>query len=129
MNNLIAQANSIGIKIYVQDGQLKIDLPYPLTQVPEHGRIVLSELKAKKAELMAHFVCTSSTADLPLYLNTLATYGVQLTFDTEVGIKILIPPVAKNDDMLIKLLDEPLKRHWYQAVNYLRNNSQADPEG
>lgn len=52
MNTLLKQAKQLDIKIYLQDGQAKINMPWPLESAPEPARFVLSELRRRQAELL-----------------------------------------------------------------------------
>ena len=54
MNDILAQAQDIGIQIYLQDGQVKITLPWPtLDSIPEPARYVLGELRKRQSEVLA----------------------------------------------------------------------------
>ncbi len=53
MTDLLNQANQLGIKVYLQDGQVKITLPWSLGSIPEFARDVLGELRKRQAEVLA----------------------------------------------------------------------------
>ncbi len=52
MNELLNQAQQLGIKIHLQDGQVKITLPWPLEATPEPARITLDELRRRQDEVI-----------------------------------------------------------------------------
>lgn len=53
MNDLLSQAQQLGIKIYIDNGQVKITLPWPLESIPGPARLVLRELRKRQAEVLA----------------------------------------------------------------------------
>ena len=53
MNDLLNQANQLGIKIYIDNGQVKITIPWPLESTPEPARFVLGERRRRQGELLA----------------------------------------------------------------------------
>lgn len=52
--NLITHAQNMGVKIYLRDRQLKLDMPWPIESIPDPVRYVLGELKKRQAELLAY---------------------------------------------------------------------------
>lgn len=52
--NLITQAQGMGVKIYLQNGQLKLDMPWPIGSIPDPVRYILGELKKRQAEVLAY---------------------------------------------------------------------------
>lgn len=44
----------MGIKIYLQNGQLKLDMPWTVESIPDPARYILRELKRRQAEVLAH---------------------------------------------------------------------------
>ncbi|MDA8227606.1 MAG: hypothetical protein M0T74_07865 [Desulfitobacterium hafniense] len=128
ITDLITSAQNIGIKIYLRDGQINIEMPWSVGFIPEPARAVLRELKIRKPELLAHFVLTSPGPDIRLYLEALRVYGVQLVTDLENGLRILVPETGcRQDDIIIKLLDKPLKDHWHIALEHLSAQNQHPP--
>jgi hypothetical protein len=53
VTDLISQAQAMNIKIYLDAGQVKITLPWPLEVIPEFARYVLAELRKRQAEVLA----------------------------------------------------------------------------
>jgi hypothetical protein len=55
ITDILSQAQQLGIQIYIQDGQVKITLPWlTLDSIPEAARFVLGELRKRQAEVLAH---------------------------------------------------------------------------
>ncbi len=54
--DLITQAEQKGVKIFSQDDQIKVDMPWSFKSTPETARNILSELKAREKELRAYFL-------------------------------------------------------------------------
>lgn len=52
MNDLLRQAQQLGIKIYIDNGQVKITLPWPLESAPETARQVLAQLRTRQTEVL-----------------------------------------------------------------------------
>lgn len=52
--NLITQLQKSGVRIYAQDGQLKLDMPWPIDSIPDPVRDLLRELKGQQAEVLAY---------------------------------------------------------------------------
>lgn len=53
ITDLLSQAQALDIKIYLDNGQVKIALPWPLDSIPEFARYVLGELRKRQAEVLA----------------------------------------------------------------------------
>jgi len=54
IGDLINQAKNMGVKIYTQDNQLKVDMPWPVWNIPEPVRYILGELKKRQSEIQAY---------------------------------------------------------------------------
>lgn len=49
---LLAEAQKMGIKIHLQDGQVKITLPWPLESTTDEARVVLGQLRRRQDEVI-----------------------------------------------------------------------------
>ncbi|RJQ25549.1 MAG: hypothetical protein C4589_11165 [Peptococcaceae bacterium] len=54
ISNFITQAQQMGVKIYLQDGQLKLEMPWPIEAIPDPVRYILNELKKRQPEVLTY---------------------------------------------------------------------------
>lgn len=128
--HLLSQAQRMGVRIYPQNGQVKMEMPWPPGSIPDYARHILGEIKKQRGELLAHFVLTNPPTDVRLYLEALRAWGVDLAPDKENGIRINVPPPgARNEEILVNLLDKPLKDYWYLALEYLAAHGHTEQPG
>jgi hypothetical protein len=52
--NLVIQAQNMGVKIYLQGSQLKLDMPWSIGSIPDPVRYILAELKKRQGEVLAY---------------------------------------------------------------------------
>jgi len=53
ITDLLNQAQAMGINIYLKDGQVKVDIPWPIEAIPDPARHILGELRSRQAEVLA----------------------------------------------------------------------------
>lgn len=134
MNDIFAEimgrAENMGIQIYYQDGQIKVEIPWQPGSIPDPARYILGELKSRRGELLVYFVLTTPPTDVQLYLDALNAWGTALAPDKENGIRIKVPPLsARNNEVLAKLLDKPLKDYWHLILGHLASSGVAEQPG
>ncbi len=52
--NLITHAQQMGVKIYTENAQIKLDMPWPIDSIPDPVRCLLRELKGRQAEVLVY---------------------------------------------------------------------------
>ena len=54
ISGLITKAQKLGLKIYLQNGQIMINAKWPIDEIPDAARCILGEFKKRKGELLSH---------------------------------------------------------------------------
>ncbi|HBV97744.1 MAG: hypothetical protein JL50_03120 [Peptococcaceae bacterium BICA1-7] len=125
--DLMTRAESMGIRIYYQGG-LKVDTPWSMGALPDLARHILSELKKRQTEILAHLANTDRVPDFQLQLEALRALGLHLSYDQTEEVKIHCKSIL--DEHLRTagtLLDWLLRNHYRGLVGYLKANPQPLP--
>lgn len=56
ITTVIAHAENMGIKIYLQGGNVMLDMPWSIPQTPDPARYILGQIKRRKTEVLVHLL-------------------------------------------------------------------------
>lgn len=128
ITDLITDAQQMGIIVYPRDGQIQVDIPWPVDRIPDPAMATLGALRERKPEVLAHFALLSPKLDIKLMIAALEAQGVKITPDPINGFNFYVSPTTKrNKDVAVKLLAR-LNNH--KAISELVHQlAQQAPEG
>lgn len=108
ITDLITRAQQLGVTIYPQNGRIQVDMPWPVSALPDQVRSILGELKKQQGELLAHFALSGVEPDINLILAALQVQGVRVAPDSEAktGFRIYITTEVPDrcNELGIKLI-------------------------
>lgn len=120
--NLLQSAREAGVSVSCFDGQIKIQIPWPIQQIPDQVKEILSELKKHQPELLAYFAI-EEPFDTGTLLEALQTQGIRVSRD----MKIYIAPRRNAKDIGIKLINQ-LHVHWEEVKRYILSSETISEE-
>lgn len=83
ITELIRQAQVLGVRIYPQNGQIKVDVQWPINEAPDPIRLILCELKQRKEEALAHFATTETGSTFSMACREYYEKGVCRRFELD----------------------------------------------
>lgn len=128
MKRLIFEAAKAGIKIHIIGGKIHIKTPWAMDRIPAQYIPILREIKQKQKELLACFALQKEVHDIPLLLNALLEYGIQLYMEDEkmsFCIKQGMKGIQKEAVELFKIAD----RHWNAIQKYVKESERPKNPG
>lgn len=108
ISELLNTANEMGIHVFPQNGQIQLQMQWPINSLPDPVRQTLAEIKKRQGEILAHFALSSKQPDIPLLLAALKVQGVHIGPDPDDGFKIYVDTKNINNNYItgIILLDK-----------------------
>lgn len=83
ITELIRQAQVLGVRIYPQNGQIKVDVQWPINEAPDPIRLILCELKQRKEEALAYFATTETGSTFSMACREYYETGICRIFELD----------------------------------------------